>query len=64
LINGICDNLLLNVFATEERAATIAMLDEVSHDMRLEWPGRHPRGVRSSRYANDPFEQPFSTRGD
>jgi general secretion pathway protein A len=64
LINGICDNLLLNVFAMEERTATIAMLDEVSQDMRLEWPGRHPRGVRSGRYAADPFEQPSSTRGD
>jgi general secretion pathway protein A len=39
LINAICDNLLLNVFAQEQRQATIVMLDEVCDDMRLEWPG-------------------------
>lgn len=64
LINGICDNLLLTVFAMEGRQATMEMMEEVTQDMRLEWPGRHPRGTRPSRYAPDPFEQPFSTRGD
>jgi len=62
LINALCDNLLLTVFAMEARQATLEMLDEVSRDMRLEWPGRHVRG--RGRYASDPFEQPFSTRGD
>jgi general secretion pathway protein A len=54
LINAICDNLLLTCFALEARRATTEMLDEVSEDMRLEWPGRripvsrrsHPDDVR------------------
>lgn len=40
LINAICDNLLLTCFAVEKKVSTIEMLDEVCHDMRLEWPGR------------------------
>jgi len=40
LINAICDNLLLTAFAMESKTATLDMLDEVSDDMRLEWPGR------------------------
>ena len=64
LINAICDNLLLTCFAMETKAATIEMLDEVSKDMRLEWPGSRPRGQRS-RQAEESFEQtPFYTRGD
>ncbi|MEO8368930.1 MAG: AAA family ATPase [Candidatus Solibacter sp.] len=42
LINAICDNLLLTAFAMESKVATIEMLDEVSHDMRLEYPGKNP----------------------
>jgi type II secretory pathway predicted ATPase ExeA len=65
VINAICDNLLLTCFAMETRVTTIEMLDEVSKDMRLEWPGRRPRGQRS-RFADESFEQqsPFYTRGD
>ena len=40
LINSICDNLLLTCFAMESKAASVEMLEEVSNDMRLEWPGR------------------------
>ncbi len=40
LINAICDNLLLTAFAMESKIATAEMLDEVTDDMRLEWPGR------------------------
>jgi general secretion pathway protein A len=40
LINAISDNLLLTSFAMETKVATMAMLDEVTTDMRLEWPGR------------------------
>jgi general secretion pathway protein A len=40
LINAICDNLLLTAFALETKTATVAMLDEVTADMRLEYPGR------------------------
>lgn len=38
LINSVCDNLLLTAFALEQRSCTMQMLDEVSADMRLEWP--------------------------
>jgi general secretion pathway protein A len=40
LINAICDNLLLTSFAMERKVSTVEMVDEVSDDMRLEWPGR------------------------
>jgi len=42
LINAICDNLLLTAFAMETRKATIEMLDEVTADMRLEYPAARP----------------------
>jgi type II secretory pathway predicted ATPase ExeA len=42
LINAICDNLLLTAFAMESKVATVEMLDEVTGDMRLEYPGRKP----------------------
>src|SRR5437870_6426416 len=42
LINAICDNFLLTSFALERRVATLEMLDEVTADMRLEYPGRPP----------------------
>ncbi len=39
LINSICDNLLLTCFAQSSNVATAEMLEEVSRDMHLEWPG-------------------------
>jgi general secretion pathway protein A len=45
LINAVCDNLLLTAFAMESRVATLEMLDEVTNDMRLSWPGQ--RSYRS-----------------
>ena len=39
LINLVADNLLLTSFAMESHQATIEMLDEVSRDMDLHWPG-------------------------
>jgi type II secretory pathway predicted ATPase ExeA len=42
LINAVCDNLLLNCFAQETRVATQEMLDEVSADMRLDYPVARP----------------------
>jgi hypothetical protein len=42
LINAVCDNLLLTAFAMETRVATLEMLDEVTTDMRLEYPGKNP----------------------
>ena len=63
VINALCDNLLLCCFAMEVKVATLDMLDEVSKDMRLEWPGRRPRGQRA-RFADETFEQaPFYNRG-
>ena len=43
IINAVCDNLLLSGFAAETKTCTVAMLDEVCHDMRLEWPGSRRR---------------------
>jgi general secretion pathway protein A len=39
LINSVCDNLMLTSFAMESKAANVAMLEEVSRDLHLEWPG-------------------------
>ncbi len=39
LINLVCDNIMLTAFAMESRLATLDMLDEVSRDLHLEWPG-------------------------
>lgn len=38
LINAICDNVLLTAFAMERRIVQIEMLDEVTADMRLDYP--------------------------
>jgi general secretion pathway protein A len=43
LINLVSDNLLLTAFAMESRKATIGMLDEVTRDMELDWPGSGKR---------------------
>jgi general secretion pathway protein A len=62
VINALCDNLLLTAFADASKIATPEMLDDVSADMRLEWPGRHTRGQRS-RYADDTLDEtPFFQR--
>jgi general secretion pathway protein A len=50
VINAICDNLLLTAFALESRVATLEMLDEVTDDMRLDWPGKRIP-VSRSRYS-------------
>ncbi len=50
LINALCDNLLVTVFAMEQRMATLPMLDEVCQDMRLEWPGSNRSRRGRSRY--------------
>jgi type II secretory pathway predicted ATPase ExeA len=42
LINGVCDNLLLTAFATATKVCTLEMLDEVSSDMRLDYPQERP----------------------
>lgn len=61
VINAICDNLLLTCFASEQHVATVEMLEEVSKDMRLEWPGRRMRRA----YAPETFDQQsMYSRGD
>ncbi len=42
LINGVCDNLLLTAFAMATRVCTMQMLNEVSADMRLDYPEERP----------------------
>jgi general secretion pathway protein A len=42
LINAVCDNLLLIAFAMESKTTSRAMLDEVTSDMRLEYPVERP----------------------
>jgi general secretion pathway protein A len=42
VINAVCDNLLLTAFASETKVASMEFLDEVTTDLRLEWPGRRP----------------------
>lgn len=61
MINAICDNLLLTAFALEKREATLEMLDEVSRDMRLEWPGNRNRG--QSRFNSAPPAAPVPDPG-
>jgi general secretion pathway protein A len=52
LINSVCDNLLLTCFAMETRTATMEMLDEVTGDMRLDYPDD-----RAARAAATPFPE-------
>lgn len=59
VINGICDNLLLTMFAMESREATVEMVDEVTTDMRLDWPTK-----RKMRSQPTGMEQPSFGRGD
>lgn len=42
LINLLCDNLLLTAFAMESKTVTLPMLDEVTADLRLDYPGQLP----------------------
>ena len=49
----------------ESRTTTLDMVEEVTNDMRLEWPGRRLRTQRSGAYTDDQFEQPATyNRGD
>ena len=58
LINAICDNLLLTAFALESRVATLEMLDEVTEDMRLEWPGHRLTAGRPGSYRTPHSSEP------
>lgn len=66
LINSVCDNLLLTAFAMESKVATLEMLEEVSNDLRLDWPGRRFRSQHSD-FPERPRalrEEPYYSRGD
>jgi general secretion pathway protein A len=67
VINAICDNLLVTAFAMERKTASLDMLDEVAHDMRLEWPGssrdrrgrsRYGRGLNEEQLTGTSFPVP------
>jgi general secretion pathway protein A len=63
IINGVCDNLLLTAFASESRVATMEFLEEVTTDLRLEWPGQRPYRPRSdSSDAASRHEPQYTTR--
>lgn len=63
LINAICDNCMLTAFATETHTVTREILDEVTNDLRLEYPGKRVRPVRTS--YEDNFEtSSLNDRGD
>lgn len=67
LINLLCDNLLVTTFAMEQRTSTIAMLDEVCQDLRLEWPGSNRERRPRSRFGmgEEPYpEASVPARGD
>lgn len=64
LVNAICDNLLLTAFALESRVCTVEMLDEVTTDMRLEWPGRRLRLRNSGLSPDVRAPQPQLARGN
>ncbi len=67
IINAICDNLLVTCFAMEQRVATSAMLDEVSRDMRLDWPGstRDRRGRSRYEFGEEALPgSPVAVNGD
>src|SRR5579863_5519660 len=39
LINSVCDNMLLTSFAMESKQTSLDMIEEVSRDLHLDWPG-------------------------
>jgi general secretion pathway protein A len=64
LINAMCDNLLLTAFALETKVVTMAMIDEVAADMRLQTPGQRPF-LADGNFAESPIrERRQYTRGD
>lgn len=62
IINAVCDNLLLTSFALESRVTTLEMLDEVSNDMRLEWPGSSRVQRGGGRFGEEAYEQAYLPR--
>jgi general secretion pathway protein A len=63
VINAICDNLLLTAFASETKVATLEFLEEVSTDLRLEWPGRRLNRTAPDFVDGAGRHEPHYTRG-
>lgn len=63
VINTICDNILLSCFALETKVATLEILDEVTKDMRLEWPGKDGFPAERELRAESPSPEPHYSRG-
>ncbi len=59
VINTLCDNLLLTAFAIERKTVTRGMLDEITADMRLEWPGQPDYSADAGLSANSSQRIPF-----
>src|SRR5260221_13964498 len=59
VINAVCDNVMLTAFASETKVATMEYLEEVTGDLRLEWPGRRAyrqhAGFSYSRHAQPAY---------
>lgn len=53
-------DLLVTAYAMEQHTVSVAMLDEVCRDMRLEWPGSN-RDRRERASYRDASETPFTT---
>jgi general secretion pathway protein A len=64
LINAMCDNLLLTAFALETKVVTMAMVDEVAADLRLQGPGQRPFLADGSYAERTLREQRQYTPGD
>jgi general secretion pathway protein A len=41
VINSVCDNLMLTAYAMQKKVVSLDMLEEVSRDLRLDYPGVH-----------------------
>jgi general secretion pathway protein A len=64
VINAMCDNLLLTAFALETKTVTAEMVDEVTTDMRLQWPSQRPFRSDSNYAERTMREQRQYTPGD
>jgi general secretion pathway protein A len=64
VINAMCDNLLLTAFALESKVVTLAMVDEVAADMRLQAPSQRAFRMDGGYAERSLREQKQFTRGD
>jgi general secretion pathway protein A len=63
VINAVCDNVMLTAFASETKVATTEFLDEVTADLRLEWPSRRPYRPRTEFSDGAGQPEPHYSRG-